>query len=71
MPLDKELPGPFSLIDNFDQISKNLFRSASSVDAVMYGYLAPLLKAPYPNNTLQEYISSHRNIWFLLLKVVF
>jgi len=37
-------------------------RSPSSLDAVMYGYLAPLLKAPFPNNTLQNYLKACANL---------
>lgn len=37
-------------------------RSASSVDAVMYGFLAPLLKAPFPNNSLQNYLNNCTNL---------
>ena len=37
-------------------------RSPSGLDAVMYGYLAPLLKAPSPTNTLQNYLKSCTNL---------
>ena len=30
----------------------------SSADALLYGYLAPLLKAPFPNPTLQNYLKA-------------
>ena len=44
-------------------------RSPSSVDAVMYGYLAPLLKAPFPTNTLQNYLSSCTNLVKFVVRV--
>ncbi|XP_023338081.1 metaxin-3 [Eurytemora carolleeae] len=43
--------------------------SASSVDAVMYGYLAPLLKAPYPNNTLQNYLKNCSNLVRFVVRI--
>ena len=44
-------------------------RSPSSVDAVMYGYLAPLLKAPFPNNSLQNYLSSCTNLVKFVVRI--
>ena len=38
----------------------------SSADALLYGYLAPLLKAPFPNPTLQNYLKASN----VLLKFV-
>jgi len=37
-------------------------RSPSSVDAVMYAYLAPLLKAPFPSSSLQNYLKNCSNL---------
>lgn len=37
-------------------------RSPSSVDAVMYAYLAPLLKTPFPNCALQNYLKNCSNL---------
>ena len=44
-------------------------RSPSSVDAVMYGYLAPLLKAPFPNNSLQNYLSNCSNLVKFVVRI--
>merc|ERR1712241_811747 len=44
-------------------------RSPSSVDAVMYGYLAPLLKAPFPSNTLQNYLNSCTNLVKFVVRI--
>jgi len=44
-------------------------RSASSVDAVMYGYLAPLLKAPFPNNSLQNYLNGCTNLVKFVVRI--
>ena len=45
------------------------FRSPSSVDAVMYAYLAPLLKAPYPNNALQNYLNNCDNLVKFVVRI--
>ena len=37
-------------------------RSPSSADAVLYGYLAPLLKAPFPNPSLQNHLKASDNL---------
>ena len=44
-------------------------RSPSSVDAVMYGYLAPLLKAPFPNNSLQNYLNNCTNLVKFVVRI--
>jgi len=44
-------------------------RSASSLDAVMYGYLAPLLKAPFPNNQLQNYLNNCDNLVKFVVRI--
>jgi len=44
-------------------------RSPSSVDAVMYAYLAPLLKAPYPNNALQNYLNNCDNLVKFVVRI--
>jgi len=44
-------------------------RSASSLDAVMYGYLAPLLKAPLPNNSLQNYLNNCGNLVKFVVRI--
>jgi len=44
-------------------------RSPSGLDAVMYGYLAPLLKAPFPTNTLQNYLKSCTNLAKFVVRI--
>ena len=44
-------------------------RSPSSVDAVMYSYLACLLKAPFPNNSLQNYLNSCDNLVKFVVRI--
>lgn len=44
-------------------------RSPSSVDAVMYAYLGPLLKAPLPSNTLQNYLKNCDNLVKFVVRV--
>jgi len=44
-------------------------RCASSLDAVMYGYLAPLLKAPFPNNQLQNYLNNCDNLVKFVVRI--
>ena len=44
-------------------------RSPSSLDAVMYGYLAPLLKAPFPNNSLQNYLKACGNLVKFVVRI--
>jgi len=35
----------------------------SSADAILYGYLAPLIKAPFPNPSLQNHVKANDNLW--------
>ena len=35
----------------------------SSADAILYGYLAPLIKAPFPNPSLQNHVKANENLW--------
>ena len=44
-------------------------RSPSSVDAVMYGYLAPLMKAPFPNNSLQNHLKNCGNLVKFVVRI--
>ena len=44
-------------------------RSPSSVDAVMYAYLAPLMKAPFPNNSLQNYLKNCNNLVKFVVRI--
>ena len=37
-------------------------QAPSSADAMLYGYLAPLLKAPFPNATLQNHLKACENL---------
>ena len=43
--------------------------SPSSLDAVMYGYLASLLKAPFPNNSLQNYLKACGNLVKFVVRI--
>jgi len=43
--------------------------SPSSLDAAMYGYLGPLLKAPFPNNTLQNYLKNCSNLVKFVVRI--
>jgi len=44
-------------------------RSPSGLDAVMYGYLAPLLKAPFPTDTLQNYLKNCSNLTQFVVRI--
>jgi len=44
-------------------------KSPSSVDAVMYAYLGPLLKAPMPSTTLQNYLKNCNNLVKFVVRV--
>lgn len=44
-------------------------KSPSSLDAVMYGLLGPLLKAPLPSNTLQNYLKNCDNLVRFVVRV--
>lgn len=44
-------------------------RSPCSVDAVLYAYLAPLLKAPLPNNSLQNYLKNCKNLVQFVVRI--
>jgi len=44
-------------------------KSPSSVDAVMYAYLGPLLKAPMPSNRLQNYLKNCNNLMKFVVRV--
>jgi metaxin len=55
-----------------NRLGENLYmfgRSPSSLDAVMYGYLAPLLKAPFPNNALQNYLKNCGNLVKFVVRI--
>ena len=43
--------------------------SPSSLDAAMYGYLGPLLKAPFPNNTPQNYLKNCSNLVKFVVRI--
>eukprot|EP00088_Acartia_fossae_P016312 TRINITY_DN19127_c0_g1_i3.p1 TRINITY_DN19127_c0_g1~~TRINITY_DN19127_c0_g1_i3.p1 ORF type:complete len:341 (-),score=55.41 TRINITY_DN19127_c0_g1_i3:207-1229(-) len=59
-----------TLLDNRLGDSPYMFgRSPGRLDAVMYGYLAPLLKAPLPNNALQNYLKGCSNLVRFVVKV--
>ena len=38
-------------------------KAPSSADAILYGYLAPLIKAPFPNPSLQNHVKANENLW--------
>jgi len=44
-------------------------KSPSSLDALMYGYLAPLLKAPLPNPTLQNHLKGCINLVSFVVRI--
>jgi len=59
-----------TLLDN--RLGDNNFmfgKSASRLDAELYGYLAPILKAPLPNNTLQNYLKNCTNLVRFVVKI--
>lgn len=59
-----------TLLDNRLGDSPYMFgRSPCRLDAVMYGYLAPLLKAPLPNCTLQNYMKNCSNLVRFVVKI--
>ena len=58
-----------SLSDRLGDSHYMFGRSPSSVDAVMYGYLAPLLKAPFPNNALQNYLNNCTNLVKFVVRI--
>ena len=38
-------------------------KAPSSADAILYGYLAPLIKAPFPHPSLQNHVKANENLW--------
>ena len=44
-------------------------QAPSSADALLYGYLAPLFKAPFPNPTLQNNVKAHENLSKFVSKI--
>lgn len=44
-------------------------KSPSSLDALMYGYLAPLLKAPLPNPALQNHLKASVNLVSFVVRI--
>lgn len=45
-------------------------RSPSSLDAVVFAYLAPLLKAPFPNPTLQNHMKACDNLVRFVVRII-
>lgn len=41
----------------------------SSLDAIIYSYLAPLLKAPFPNPTLQNHLKACHNLVNFVIRI--
>lgn len=59
-----------TLLDNRLGDNPYMFgKSPCRLDAVMYGYLAPLLKAPLPNSTLQNYMKNCSNLVRFVVKI--
>ena len=44
-------------------------KSPSSLDALVYGHLAPLLKAPLPNPTLQNHLKACVNLVSFVVRI--
>ena len=44
-------------------------KSPSSLDALVYGHLAPLLKAPQPNPTLQNHLKACVNLVSFVVRI--
>merc|ERR1719461_758854 len=44
-------------------------QAPSSADALLYGYLAPLLKAPLPNPTLQNHLKASVNLVSFVVRI--
>uniref|UniRef100_A0A1B6E1Z4 GST C-terminal domain-containing protein n=1 Tax=Clastoptera arizonana TaxID=38151 RepID=A0A1B6E1Z4_9HEMI len=41
----------------------------TSLDAILYAYLAPLLKAPFPNSILQNHLRSYSNLYKYVIRI--
>ncbi|KAG1676983.1 Metaxin-1 [Nymphon striatum] len=44
--------------------------SPTSIDAIIFSYLAPLLKAPFPNSTLQDYLKEFENLKLFVNRIL-
>jgi metaxin len=44
-------------------------QAPTSADAILYGYLAPLLKAPFPNPSLQNYLKACDNLVNFVVRI--
>ena len=52
-----------TLLSNRLGDSKYFFgNQPTSLDAIVYSYLAPLLKTPFPNSTLQNHLKACTNL---------
>lgn len=45
-------------------------KSPCSVDAIIFAYLAPLLKAPFPNAALQNHLKSYDNLCRFVIRII-
>lgn len=59
-----------TLLSNRLGESKYFFgNQASSLDAIIYSYLAPLLRAPFPNPTLQNHLKACNNLVSFVIRI--
>ncbi|KAK6644031.1 hypothetical protein RUM43_000296 [Polyplax serrata] len=80
-PLEEDLPAIetqvysdaekcLTLLSNRLGESKYFFgNQASSLDAIIYSYLAPLLRAPFPNPTLQNHLKACNNLVSFVIRI--
>ena len=58
------VPSIYKEVHGLGSTNTYLFGIApSSADAILYGYLAPLIKAPFPNPSLQNHVKANDNLW--------
>ena len=59
-----------TLLSNRLGESKYFFgNQATSLDAIIYSYLAPLLRAPFPNPTLQNHLKACNNLVSFVIRI--
>lgn len=44
--------------------------SPSSLDALVFSYLAPILRVPFPNNDLKDHLKQSENLWLYCSRIL-
>ncbi|PIK62175.1 putative metaxin-1 [Apostichopus japonicus] len=44
--------------------------SPSSLDALVFSYLAPILRVPFPNNELKDHVKQSENLWMYCSRIL-